>query len=98
MPEFTMETQEQDEWCWAAVAVSVNNMLQNETGPWSQASLATKVLKEEGTIHNSVNCVSTPGKCDFPAALNDALTMTGNLAAAHQGKILDRSIAADNRR
>jgi hypothetical protein len=84
MADFTMQTQKEDKWCWAAVTVSINNFLDPQAVPaWTQATLATKVLGPppgEGKILATVDCSLTPDQCDFPAALTDALTATGNLS------------------
>jgi hypothetical protein len=74
-----MQTQQQSNWCWAAVAVSLHNFLNPNKASWTQGSLATPVLVEEKEIKSGVDCTSTPGLCNIPAALNDALDQTGNL-------------------
>jgi Papain-like cysteine protease AvrRpt2 len=77
MPEFTVQMQQETNWCWAAVGVAVNNYLDpGSAPPLTQAALATEVLKIAG-----VNCTLTPDKCNSTAALDDVLTVTGNLNA-----------------
>jgi hypothetical protein len=76
-----MQVQQEDEWCWAAVAVSISCYLDPDSEPaWTQATLATKVLQEEGKISAAVNCSENPDLCDCPASLTDALTATGNFS------------------
>jgi hypothetical protein len=83
MANFTMQVQQEDEWCWAAVAVSIHSYLDPDSEPaWTQATLATKVLQEERKILPIVDCALMPDLCDFPASLNDALTATGNFSQA----------------
>ena len=43
---FEMETQLHDNWCWAAVSVSVAKFL-NAASPWSQCSIATDQLGQD---------------------------------------------------
>ena len=74
-----MQTQQESNWCWAAVAVSLHNFLNPNNASWTQGSLATPVLVGEQEIKKGVDCSSTPGLCNFPAALHDALKHTGNL-------------------
>jgi hypothetical protein len=90
MPVFTMQPQQEDNWCWAAVAVSINNFLDSGSAtPWTQESLATNVLQKDGKIAATVDCTATPGLCDFTAALNDAFTATHNLAGSFDNGHLD---------
>jgi hypothetical protein len=81
-----MQCQQESEWCWAAVAVSINDYLdppaaQAVGGPaWTQPSLATLVLAQELQWNPPVDCSADPNQtCDQPAGLDDALTITKNL-------------------
>jgi len=80
-----MNVQHQDEhnWCWAAVAVSLHEFLTPVTTAaartWTQGQLATALLRANGMIPNGVDCSLTPDYCDYPAFLQDALNITGNL-------------------
>lgn len=78
MAVFTMENQQEDYWCWAAVAVSIHNFLDPAT-PLTQGALATTVLQGTAppTIGAAVNCSLTPGSCNSTAPLAEALG--GNL-------------------
>jgi hypothetical protein len=84
---FNMQTQDETDWCWAAVAVSINAYLDPPADPlgnptWTQASLATQVLAQELQWNPAVDCTADPNEeCDRPAGLNDALSIAGNLMA-----------------
>ncbi|MBS1859516.1 MAG: hypothetical protein JST11_29345 [Acidobacteria bacterium] len=73
-----MEQQQQPNWCWAAVAVSIHNFL-DLTATLTQGGVATSVLLEDARIPAGVDCSSTPGLCNYTAALADALRISGNL-------------------
>jgi hypothetical protein len=75
---FVMEEQQNLKWCWAAVAVSVNKFL-NPGSTMTQSRLATPVLLKETQIGANIQCDLTPGACEFPASLDDALRESGNL-------------------
>jgi hypothetical protein len=60
-----MQTQIEDEWCWAAVAVSVDHYF-NPASTKTQCQVAQAVLANEG-------CCGNPDSCDDPAKLQDAL-------------------------
>ena len=78
-----MQTQLATNWCWAAVAVSVNNFFDPPNafaGPsWTQAKLANQLLG----ITSSPDCSQTPMPtlCNQPEALDAALAITKNLMA-----------------
>jgi hypothetical protein len=80
---FIMQTQMESFWCWAAVAVSVNDFLDAPpatAGPaWTQPTLATELFKQQGVT--TADCSKTPGSdaCNQPEALDAALQITGNL-------------------
>jgi hypothetical protein len=83
---FEMQPQIESDWCWAAVAVSMNNYLDpqpNTAGDmWDQSSLATAVLAQELQWNPPVDCSKDPNQiCDVPAKLDTALSVTGNLRA-----------------
>jgi hypothetical protein len=73
---FTMETQKQDEWCWAAVSVSVAAFYGNKK--WSQCSLAAGEM--------SLNCCGADGPkqgtggCNNAWYLDTPLTRAGHFA------------------
>lgn len=67
----TVEKQKASNWCWAAVAVSVDR---NEGGTaWTQCELANRELTMTG-------CCTDPGPCDTPHRLDLALTTVNRLS------------------
>jgi hypothetical protein len=70
---FTIQTQAQDQWCWAATAVSVS-VFHSAASAWTQCSL---VCAEVGDPSCCVDG-STP-TCNQPWTLDTALACTGNL-------------------
>ena len=75
--DFDMQHQQQDEWCWAAVATSVSLFYDPASG-WTQCEVAKKVLKRD-------TCCDDGETCNEPTQLDWALKATGNL----RGKIID---------
>ena len=87
-----VEHQHEDNWCWAAVAVSIHNYLNPPATPADalrQGVLATEVLLQDGQIPAGVNCDQTPGLCDYPGRLDEALAAAGNLRRVMPGNHLD---------
>ena len=84
---FTMQSQQETNWCWAAVAVSINDFLDPAAGPldqaavptWTQAALATQLLINQGIT--APDCIERPTSrvCNRPEALDVALAITRNL-------------------
>ena len=70
---FFEETQEQDQWCWAAVLVSVSHFYDSGT-PWTQCSLVNAELNRNDCCGDG----GTPG-CNRPWTLNRPLARTQNL-------------------
>ncbi|SRR5260221_429439 len=70
---FSMETQEQDNWCWAATSVSVSHFF-NSASTWTQCGVATACL--------GGSCCDQPMTCDVAYYLDEALKKTGNLNGA----------------
>jgi Papain-like cysteine protease AvrRpt2 len=72
---FRMQTQEKNQWCWAAVAVSVRRYFE-PFSTWNQTALATKVVSPTiapGATYNN------PDALNQPAKLQVALKEVGNL-------------------
>jgi hypothetical protein len=67
---FIIQTQEQDQWCWAAVSVSVDRYF-SALSSFTQCSLASQIL--------SSDCCAAPVPCNTPAFLQDALQAIGKL-------------------
>jgi len=78
MLKFVMQTQEQQQWCWAAVAVSIGNFYGGHQ--WNQCSLVNSVL-------GCNNCCTDPcpGCCNIPWRLERALITVGHLSAVESG-------------
>src|SRR5580658_8749867 len=69
---FSIEPQTESDWCWAAVAASINNFF--DPPGLTQCEVATDVLHlASGT------CCGSPEKCNTPETLQRALTVTKNL-------------------
>jgi hypothetical protein len=68
MTTFTMEPQQLDQWCWAAVAVSVTNYIKPNSAP-SQCDLAARALGVAAGCRGN----APPPACDQPYSLNLAL-------------------------
>lgn len=64
--DFSIETQTQSNWCWAAVAASVGHYYQ--TGNWSQCGIASNAL--------NFSCCDNPWQCNVYGYLDIALTIT----------------------
>lgn len=78
MPVFVLELQEQDNWCWVAVAVSVAKFF-NPAISIRQCDLATVVLRSTGHLARKHDCCNAPDTCDQVHKLQDALTEVGHL-------------------
>src|SRR5262249_57800263 len=72
---FTMQHQEQTQWCWSATATSVA-LYYNSLSTWTQCSLVNAEL-------GRTDCCSAPSSndCNQPWTLNTALTRVGHLAS-----------------
>lgn len=66
MLDFIMQPQQQNNWCWSAVAVSMGNYY--KTGNWTQCGVASEQLDRE--------CCKRPRPCDVPSTLDRALKIT----------------------
>jgi hypothetical protein len=84
---FAAECQQQNQWCWAAVAVSIARYFER-TSSLTQCALATSVLR--GDLHGADCCSDliplcldqNPRQsvlCDRPRSTGDALFVTGNV-------------------
>ena len=67
---FSMEPQDQDQWCWAAVSASISGYYSPED-KWSQCKIASYVL--EG------NCCEEPASHNKAAYLQEALKVIEKL-------------------
>lgn len=74
---FSQQTQQQDQWCWAAVTVSVS-LFYNATSGWSQCSLVNAEFSRGDCCWNG-----SSSTCNKPWTLDNPLSRTGNLNAMH---------------
>lgn len=72
---FTMQPQQQTQWCWSATATSVA-LYYNAASAWTQCSLVNAELGRS-------DCCTSPSSsnCNQPWTLNTVLTRVGHLAA-----------------
>ena len=76
---FTMQHQEQSEWCWTAVATSVSHFY-SASSPWRQCEVAKAELKQETCCQDGASIV-----CNQPWYLDSALIRTNNLDYVLEG-------------
>lgn len=76
---FTMQHQEQTQWCWSAVATSVAHYY-NSASTWTQCTLVNAEL-------GRTDCCTSPssGNCNKPWYLQNVLTRVGHLASVSGG-------------
>jgi hypothetical protein len=72
---FTIQSQLQTNWCWAAVSTSVS-LHYAPTGSWTQCKVADNALPRNDCCSGAA---SDPQKCNVPWYLERALGVTGNL-------------------
>jgi len=78
---FTIEHQQQTEWCWSATSVSITRYF-NQTSSWQQCTLAN------ATIGRQTCC--TDGKnpeCNQPWNLVDPLTIVRNFQSTEERRL-----------
>jgi hypothetical protein len=81
----TVEHQERDLWCWAAVATSVSRFY-DANSSWTQCALANSELAR-------ADCCA-PDTCNETHRLDTALQTTGNLDSWNEGAMLYAEICA----
>jgi len=86
---FTMQTQQQTQWCWAAVSVSVN-LYYHATSGQSQCAVAS-------TAMGQTTCCTDGGstQCNQPWFLDLALQLVGDLNAWSGGKAALASVKTE---
>ena len=86
---FTMQPQQQTEWCWAAVSVSINLYYHPASGQ-TQCALANVAM-------NQTTCCQNGGsaQCNQPWFLDQALQIVGNLNAWSPGKAALATVKAE---
>jgi len=81
---FKMEHQQHSNWCWAAVAVSVDRFF-NSASTWCQCRIASRMAKREKlNVKNCGTCQETkraPRTCNQPWYLDKALKIVGRMKA-----------------
>jgi hypothetical protein len=76
---FTMQHQQQTQWCWAAVSTSVSHYY-DSSSTWTQCTVANAELGQTTCCQNGSSAA-----CNVPWYLDDALQRTGNLNAFSGG-------------
>ena len=76
---FTGQTQQQSEWCWSAVSVSIS-LFYNAGSGWTQCSMANQELGQATCCQNGSTM-----QCDQPWYLDKALLRTTNLNSVSSG-------------
>jgi Papain-like cysteine protease AvrRpt2 len=71
---FTIQSQTQSNWCWAAVSTSVSHFY-DASSVWTQCQVASSALP---VTVPPTNCCQNPQDCDQPFFLDVALGVTGN--------------------
>ncbi len=81
---FTMQKQNQDNWCWAAVATSTS-LHYNLSSEWTQCQVANNILPRP----SGVDCCASGSdpECDVEWYLERALTATSNLLDVRAGVV-----------
>jgi hypothetical protein len=78
---FNMQPQQQDQWCWSAVAVSTS-LFYNAASTWTQCSLANRELNQ------TICCQSgSSSACNQPWYLNRALQTVGYSSSTVTGSV-----------
>jgi hypothetical protein len=80
-----MQTQTEDNWCWAAVATSTS-LHYDRSSAWTQCELANSILP----LPSGVDCCvsgAAPPQCDVEWYLDLALTATSNLLEVRAGTV-----------
>src|SRR5258708_20108493 len=77
---FTMQTQQQTQWCWAAVSVSVN-LYYHPTSGQTQCTVANTAMGQTTCCTDG-----STAECNQPWFLDQALQIVGNLNALTSGK------------
>jgi len=86
---FTMQHQEQTQWCWSATATSVAKYY-NTASTWTQCRLVNAEL-------GRTDCCSAPSSsdCNQPWTLNTVLTRVGHLASLTGGSTSFADVRAE---
>jgi hypothetical protein len=86
---FSMQPQQQTQWCWSAVATSTSHFY-NGASTWTQCTLANQQLGQ------TTCCVSgNSAACNKPWTLDTALGATGNLDGWQGGSVSQAVLEGD---
>ena len=80
---FSIQSQLQQNWCWAAVSTSVA-LFYNVSSGWTQCTVANRALPRNDCCGAAG---SDPQKCNKPWYLDTALGVTGNLVTMSAGTL-----------
>jgi hypothetical protein len=78
---FTMQRQQQTQWCWAATSVSVARYYDGTTG-WTQCGMVDAELKQRGCCHDGRSA-----RCNRPHVLDAPLARADVLGRKHNGAV-----------
>lgn len=87
--DFGMQQQQQDNWCWAAVAASVS-MYWRSTRVWGQCDIVNAELPQTVCCSQGDSLV-----CNVPAKLSDALSVVQHLNTFMIGSISYDNVCAE---
>jgi papain like cysteine protease AvrRpt2 len=89
---FRIQHQEQDQWCWAAVAASLCVFYQDDTGR-TQCELANRFLE---AVSGDVDCCSegSSDECNVPFGLSSALRVLGHIQLPARGALSFEDLGA----
>jgi hypothetical protein len=79
--DFDVQAQQQSNWCWLAVATSVDRFFQSSS-TLTQCQLANTMLGETTCCANG-----STSQCNQPGGTDDALTQVGHFQSNTQGSI-----------
>jgi hypothetical protein len=75
-----MESQEQDQWCWAAVGVSIANFLESPNPPQPPGVPHQQCAVVNQALHQTTCCIDgSTNECDKDGFLDSALGILGHL-------------------
>jgi hypothetical protein len=89
--QFPIQKQDQSEWCWAAVALSIEKYF-NSKATLTQREIAQKVLETKSSATDYSNDVVA---WNVPAKLSDALRVIGRLRGNPAGRVRFEEISQE---
>jgi hypothetical protein len=79
---FDMQKQSQTNWCWSAVAASVEQFYESSSASWTQCKIVNSELSQSTCCTNGSTL-----KCDQPWYLDTALSRVGHYNAFGDGPL-----------